>query len=347
VQAIVKTAPGYGNLELREWPDPAPRAGQVVVRLERGGVCSTDVAVFAGTYRGRRPLQYPSMLGHEAAGVVVATGDEVDGVEVGDRVALQVIWGRPHSRQSLLGFENVDADWRHLGASDLGGTFAECIAVRADRVFLVPDVLDWDRAALLEPLAVACHAVELVGLRPGETFAAVGPGPFALLMTLVAQVAGAATAVVVGLRGVDAARLAVARSLGAQTLEFDGGPAEVEAAVRDLTDGAGADVVMDCGGTPESLPLALDLAAQPGRVGVFGFAPEARIEPMRQIVRKGLTLSGIAAARRSHYHDALRLMASGLVDPTRIVTHRVPWRRVEEGLELARSRAAAKVLIDP
>jgi L-iditol 2-dehydrogenase len=347
VQAIVKTAPGFGNLELREWPDPVPRAGQVLVRLERGGVCSTDVAIFAGTYRGRRPLEYPCMIGHEAAGVVVASGQEVEGVEVGDRVALQVIWGRPHSRQSLLGFENVDADWRHLGASDLGGTFAEYIAVRADRVFVLPDGVDWDRAAMLEPLAVACHAMQLVALQPGETFAAVGPGPFALLMTLIAQVSGAARAVVVGLHGVDEARLAVARSLGAETVELERDPEAVEAAVRDLSGGAGADVVMDCGGTPESLPLALDLAAQPGRVGVFGFAPEARIEPLRQIVRKGLTLHGVAAARRSHYHDALRLIASGLVDPTRIVSHRVPWRRVEEGLELARNRTATKVLIDP
>jgi L-gulonate 5-dehydrogenase len=305
------------------------------------------VAVYQGTYRPRRPLAYPSMVGHEAAGVVLATGDDVQGVAVGDRVALQVIWGDPHSRQSLLGHENVDPNWRHIGASALGGTFAERIAVPADRVFVLPEELDWDRAALLEPLAVASHAMELVALRPGETFAAVGPGPFALLMCLIAQVSGAARVIVVGLADVDAGRLAVARELGAETLALAGDAAAVEAAVRERTGGEGADVVMDCGGTPESLPLALDLAAQPARVGVFGFAPETRIEPFRQIVRKGLALHGVAAARRSHYFEALRLMTTGLVDPTRIVTHRRSWRHVTEALELARTREAAKVLIDP
>jgi L-iditol 2-dehydrogenase len=346
LKAMVKTAAGFGNIELREWPDPQAAAGQVVVEILQGGICSTDVAIYQGTYKGRRELEYPCMIGHEAAGNVVETGPGVKEISVGTRVGLQVIWGRPYSRQSLLGYGNVDPDWNHLGASILGGTFAEAIAIRADRVFPLPDHVDWDRAAMLEPLAVASHAMKLVAVAPGETFGIVGPGPFGLLMCLIARESGASKIFALGIEDTDEARLRVARQIGAETLSVGIETRDAIAAVLDMTEGEGLDVVMDCGGTPTSLPLALDLAAAPGRVGVFGFAGEARIEPLRQIIRKSLTLYGVSAARRSHYGEALRMLSAGL-DPTTIVTHRHPVSELVEAIELVRDRSAAKVLIDP
>ncbi len=127
----------------------------------------------------------------------------------------------------------------------------------ADRVILLPDSVGWDEAALLEPLAVAAHAMELVRLRPGESFALVGPGPFGLLMCRIARTSGAARVIAVGREGVDEARLEVARRLGVDaTLAFSRDAEAVAAAVSELTATDGADVVMDCGGTPESTPSA-------------------------------------------------------------------------------------------
>jgi L-iditol 2-dehydrogenase len=347
VKAIVKAAEGPGALAWSEWPEPELRPGHVLVEIERAGICSTDVAIANGTYRGRQPVQIPSVLGHEAVGVVAEVGPGGDGVAAGDRVALQVIWGRAHSRQSLFGFENLDPDWRHIGASALGGAFAERIAVPSDRVVLLPDSVATDDAVLLEPLAVSTHAMELVELRPAETFVLVGPGPFGLLMCQIARAGGAARVVAVGLEGVDEARLEVARRVGADATVAHGEDAEATAAtVRELAGAEGADVVMDCGGTAESTFLALEAAGPGARVAIFGFTREARIEPLRQIIRKGLSLHGVSAAQRRHYGLALRLIETGTVRPSAIVSHRLPMERAAEGIELAATRRASKVLLE-
>lgn len=347
MKAIVKTAEGAGELAWSEWPEPVAKPGHVVVEIERAGICSTDVAIYNWTYRGRRPLQLPSTLGHEAFGTVSALGDGVHGLALGERVGLQVIWGRPYSRQSSLGFENLDPDWVHIGASELGGAFAERIAIPAERVVPIPASVAAEDAVLLEPLAVATHAVELVDLRPAETAVVVGPGAFGLLMCLIARASGAARVIVVGLEGVDDSRLEVARRVGAEaTLTFSGAVEPTLDSIHQLTGGEGGDVVLDCGGTSESTFLSLELAAQGGRVAVFGFTREAKIEPLRQIIRKGLTLRGVSAAQRRHYGSALRLIETGMVRPSQIVTHRLPMREAAHGMELLNAREAAKVLLE-
>jgi threonine dehydrogenase-like Zn-dependent dehydrogenase len=346
MKAIVKTEAAAGALVWGEWPEPALRHGHVIVEIERAGICSTDVAIYDWSYRGRRPIEMPSVLGHEAAGTVAYAADDVDDVRVGDRVTLQVIWGRPHAWQSILGFENLDPDWHHIGASEIGGAFAERIAVPSQRVLLLPDDVGWDDGALLEPLAVATHAMELVNLRAGETFVVVGPGQFGLFMCQLAKASGAARIVAVGLEGVDQARLDVARRVGADvTLSHSGDVGTTSAALLQVS-GGGADVVMDCGGTEDSTLLSLEAAAPGARVGVFGFTREARIEPLRQIIRKGLSLHGVSAAKRSHYGIALRLIRTGAVRPSAIVSHRLPMGRAVEGIELVQSRAASKVLLE-
>jgi 2-desacetyl-2-hydroxyethyl bacteriochlorophyllide A dehydrogenase len=344
VKAIVKTSAEPGALEWRDWPDPEPKAGDVLVEIDRAGICSTDLAIYDWTYRGRQPVSIPSMLGHEAAGVVSELGAGADGVEVGDRVALQVIWGRPHAPESILGHENLDPDWRHIGASALGGAFAERIAVPADRVLVLPDGTEWDDGALLEPLAVAAHAVELLGAQPGETFVVVGPGPFGLLMAAIARARGAARVAVAGLAGTDDARLKVAARGGTETVSI---PPEPAAAATRILEAVGpADAVADCGGTGESTWSALEVAGQGARVALFGFTREARIEPLRQVIRKGLRLFGVSAAQRRHYGIALRLIETGAVRPSSIVTHRLPVERAADGLELVKSREAAKVILE-
>jgi L-iditol 2-dehydrogenase len=343
MKAIIKREPGAGGLEWTDWPDPKPLPGQVIVQIERAGICSTDVAIYDWTYKGRQPIAMPSMLGHEAAGTVVASEGEVP---EGTRVGLQVIWGRPHARESLAGHENLDPEWIHIGASRLGGTFAERIAMPSERLVLLPDHVGWDDAAMLEPLAVAAHAMDLVGIAPGETFVVVGPGPFALLMIQIARAAGASRIVAAGLEGVDAARLEVARRVGADaTVEVGPDLAEAAAAIREALGQDGADVVIDSGGTAESTILSLDVAAQGARVAVFGFTREARIEPLRQIIRKGLVLYGVSAAARRHYGIALRMIERGTIVPSSIVSHRLPISEVADGIELVKSREAAKVLL--
>ena len=116
-------------------------------------------------------------------------------------------------------------------------------------------------------------------------------------------------------------------------------------AVRSTLGSAGADVVLDCGGTPESLPLALEVASQGGRVAVFGFAAEAKVEPLRHIIRKGLRLAGVSAAARRHYGWALQMISRGTISPSRLVSHTLSMREAAAGIELVKSRTATKVAL--
>ena len=347
MKALIRTAETAEALEWMEWPDPRPGPGQVVVRIERAAICSTDVAIWAGTYRGRQPTTIPAMVGHEAAGVVEQVAGDVDGVSVGDRVALQVIWGHPQSWETLNGRENLDSDWYHLGTATHPGAFAERIATAAEHVIRLPDEIDWDDGALLEAFSIAANALELTGLALGETFAAVGPGTFGLMTAQIALAVGASHVAVVGLAAVDERRLEVARSLGVHTcLSYDGDAGASAAAFAAAAGGRGADVVVDNGGTAESMPLAFELAAPSARVAVTGFSPSAEIEPFRHIVRKALTVRGVAASQRRHYGPALRMMLAG-IRPSEIVSHRLPFEQATEGMRLMHAREATKVLLVP
>jgi threonine dehydrogenase-like Zn-dependent dehydrogenase len=165
-------------------------------------------------------------------------------------------------------------------------------------------------------------------------------------MAMIARAAGAARIVAVGLAGADEARLDLARSIGVDATLTHAGDTEATAeALLDAT-GGGTDVVLDCGGTADSTYLALEAAAPGARVAIFGFAHEATIHPLRQLIRKGLTLRGVSAAQRRHYGVALRLVETGAVRPSALVTHRLPVAAAADGLELVKSRAAGKVLLE-
>jgi D-arabinitol dehydrogenase (NADP+) len=247
----------------------------------------------------------------------------------------------------MMGHDNLDPQWFHFGASAIGGAFADRVAMQADRVVLLPESVAEEDAVLLEPLACAVHAVELVALAPGDTFVVIGPGAFGLLMCQIAKAAGASNVITVGLASVDTRRLELARTNGAtHTIEFDGDVQSTADEIRRITRTDGADCVVDGGGTPESTALALEAAASGGRVAMFGFTREATFEPFRQVIRKGLTLRGVSVALRRHYGAAVRLIETGQVTPSLVVTHRLPVDQFDTAVELMRSREATKVLLD-
>lgn len=266
-------------------------------------------------------------------------------MSVGDRVVLQVIWGHPHNPQTLCGFENLDPDWFHLGTFTHPGAFAEHIVLAEDHVIPIPDTVSWDNAALVEVLSIAVNAVEQSPVGIGQTALIVGPGSIGLLSAAQAIRAGAGKTIVAGLAGIDDARLDVARRLGVDHVVRVGDDiASALEEIRELTHGAGADVIFDNGGTAGSTSLALDAAAPAAHVSLTGFTPNVALEPMRQIVRKGLTLHGIAASQRRHYGPAIRMIESGL-EPVRIVSHHLPMADATEGMELMLDRSASKVLL--
>ncbi len=343
MKAIVKTAPGPGNVESQIVPDPTPNPDQLVVAVKATGVCGTDVLLYDWTYKGRSPVVPPIVLGHEGAGEVVAVGSAVMGFRVGDRVGLEALIGCGRCYYCELGLTYLCRDWAHLGIS-FDGTFAEYVAIPASAAHHLPDSVPYIEAAFLEPIAIIAQTLDRLKVQPGDTAAVVGPGPLGLFHIQALRAAGAAKIIAVGQVG-DEARLKVAKSVGAD-LVVNRTEANAVEFVREATGGLGADVVIEAGGTPQGVSDAIGMARGNGQVALVGFARESNIEPLG-VVRNALTIVGIVGGGSSHANRALRWMESGQVRAEPIVTHRLSLDSGDQGLRLMRDRVAAKVLYEP
>lgn len=359
--------PRAGAIEVRETPIPAPGPGDLVLRVALVGVCATDLHLLAGHIGDPFPL----VPGHEFVGEVAAIGEEAAarrGLAVGDAVAVEMLLpcrscarcregrynlceeddpanGRAHGRQ--LGV-NIPA----TVAPGLWGGYAGHLWVPAEAVVhRLPDGLPWRRAVLVEPLAVACRALERGRLAPGEDVVVIGPGPVGLLAAAAARSAGAGRVVVVGTRE---NRLALARRFGADaTVNLRGaGSAEAaDAAVREALDGARPDLVIEIAGTPAAQQQAVRLVRRGGRVVLAGAcgaaAPVTFLADEDLLTREVDLLPSFLSA--GGFEPAIRLLERGELPFEELVTHRVALEGVTAAYELIESRSddVVKVVVDP
>lgn len=343
MKAIVKTAPGPGNVESLNIPVPTPKPHELIVAVKATGACGTDVLLYDWTYKGRKPVIPPIVLGHEGAGEVVAKGPQVQGFHIGDRVGLEALIGCGHCYYCAEGQTHLCRDWAHLGIS-FNGTFAEYVAIPASAAHRLPDGVSYLEGAFLEPIAIIAHTLERLKVTPGDTAAVIGPGPLGLFHIQALRAAGVETIIAVGQAG-DDARLEVAAKIGADAV-VNCASTDAVAAVKEWTHGLGADIVIEAGGTPESVSSAVRMARGNGQVAIVGFARESTISPL-DIVRNDLLIVGIVGGLSRHAKRALRWMETGQVRAEPIVTHRLTLDSGDEGLRLARDRVAAKVVYEP
>src|SRR3954451_22985174 len=252
MQAVVKTARGAGQVDLREVPVPAPGPGQVLLAVRAAGICGTDLHIYHDEY----VTQPPVVLGHELAGEVAVTGEGVTTFVPGDRVTTETYFHLcGQCRFCRGGQPNLCPERRSIG-SGVNGGFAPYVVVPERNLHRLPDTLTYQEAALSEPLACVVHgALELPKVTPGDIAVVAGPGAIGLLPLPGARAAGAAV-VVLGTPA-DRRRLQLAEELGATRVvdvsDEDPGPI-----VRELTAGWGADIVFECSGAG---PAALSLLA--------------------------------------------------------------------------------------
>jgi L-iditol 2-dehydrogenase len=340
MRAIIKTGTGPGHVEYAETPVPQPKDGDVLVKMRSAGLCGADILLYDWTYRGKRPVVPPLILGHEGVGDIVELGSGVEGFAVGDRVAMQSILGCGKCPSCQRGHTHLCGAWAHLGMT-FDGLFADYVVVPAEACHKLPDGVSDQEGAFLEFIATVAHTDEKAPFRLGETVVVVGPGPFGLLHLQGAKSVGASRLIVTGLAQ-DTERLAIARSMGA-THTVNAGTEDPVQAVLDLTEGNGADMVIEAGGTADSVAQALRMVRPDGRVVLLGYAGSAEIVPI-SIVRSDLTIFGVVASKRQHYQKALRWMEAGLVRAQPLITHRMTLNEFDEAVDLFRSRQAIKVL---
>ncbi len=330
MRALVLDHPG--SFRVADVPDPTPQAGQVVVRVECCGICGTDLHILDGEFP---PTPYPITPGHEFAGTVVAHGADVKpDLPIGTRVAVDPSLYCGYCRRCRAGRDNLCENWAAIGDT-VDGAFAEFVAVPAVNAYRLPDHLDGQYGAMVEPLACAVHGMRRLGPVFGEPTVVIGAGTMGLMMLQLLLDAGAGPVAVVDRVS---ERLEVARKLGAAQAVTD----------ADALDQARFGVAVDATGVPEASEAAIGLLDRGGRLLVFGVSPaEAaiRVSPFR-VYNDEITITGSMAILRS-FGQAVDLLAGGAVDPRPLLGEPLPLERWGEAVDRVRAGQGIKWHIRP
>lgn len=342
MKAAVLHAPN--RMELIPVADPALAAGDLLLRVRAATICGTDIRVFRG--RKTAGIRYPSIIGHEFSGEIVATGG-ASPFHVGQRVGVCPAIPCGHCPQCLRGRENLCPDLQAIGY-EIDGAFAEFIriparAVELGNVHVLPDHVSDEGAALIEPLACVLNGQNKVHLQQGDTVAVLGAGPIGTLHAKLARLRGAGRVIV---SEPNAARREAALQAGADVV-LDPMTGDLQAAIRRETRGLGADVVICAIGIPALAAQAVGLAAKGGRVSLFaGFSKgETGTLDVNAIHYDELRLTGAFGLSRSDYEASLNMIADRRIDLSDMVTHRYPLTEIGEAFAVAESGAAMKVAI--
>src|SRR2546426_8823854 len=257
-----------GNMRVEWRPVPEPGPGEVVLKVHVASICMTDVKVLHRTLMGQPAGEF--VMGHEYAGTVAALGPDVDELAVGDRVAVEVHKGCERCENcikgwytSCLNYGNVAKGHRAKGLTCDGG-FAEYAANHVNTLYKLPDNLTFEQACMVTTAASPLWAIDLMGgYLAGETVLVQGPGPIGLLAVQLCKALGAERVILSGTRD---ERLAIGRQLGADAT-INVRRENLLDRVRELTDGKGADSVLECAGGPTSMQEALECVKRGGRIG--------------------------------------------------------------------------------
>lgn len=333
------------RVEVRPMPDPPePGPGEVTVRVRAVGLCGSDMHYYKeGSCAGFAAV-YPSVLGHEPSGEVIAVGPGVDGLAAGSRVAVEPAITCGCCEFCRGGRHNLCENVVFLGGLQAPGLLRELATIPARNATRIPDTMSYSAAAVVEPLAVIVHALELAPIEAGETVAVMGAGPIGLLAAAVLRIAGAGRVIVADRI---AYRLALAREMGADvavdiTRER---PAE---AILDLTGGRGAHLIVDAAGKPDSINPALAAVRPGGRILLIGIPSEATTSlDLHTAMNREAALLTLKRSNRND-HAALDLLASGQIDASKLVTHRFPLGQADRAFQTVAEYAdgVAKAVIE-
>ncbi|MCX8117052.1 MAG: alcohol dehydrogenase catalytic domain-containing protein [Desulfobacterota bacterium] len=342
MKALVKTAPEAGAFEVKEVPMPKPGLGEILVEVKAASLCYTDVAILENKYKGRKPVPIPIVLGHEGAGVVAALGEGVENVSVGDRVGMEAVYGCGICVNCLNGNTNMCPNWRHVGIT-YDGVFAEYVVVPARAAHKLPDHVSFIDAACLEPISLTVRTMEQVKPMVGDTVVIFGPGAIGLFHLQAFKAAGASQVIMIGIDQ-DANRFEKAKELGADHI-LNVQREDVVQRVRELTEGLGADIVVETASSPAVIPLTIEVAAAKGRVSFFGLYPEATLSPLT-IARSGLRIFGDAGSLPRYFVRAVRWLKDRKVQAAPLATRVFRLEEAKEALEASRRGEVAKVIFE-
>lgn len=339
MKAAVLTDQRSVDIEEREKPDPD--GNDVIVRVNACGVCMTDYHMYHGTF----PVDFPLVPGHESAGEVVAVGNEVDDVEIGDRVAINPSIPCNQCRACVSGKENLCENFTSIGgAADtiIDGAFAEYVRAPAGYVETIGE-LPYRTAAFAEPLACCIHAVDQVSLESGETVVIIGAGPIGLLLAQTFRASGAGTVVVS--EPVDERR-ELALETGADAV-VDPTERELESALDELVEHV--DIAVEAVGLPETIETAHSLPSAGGTTLVFGVPPQGEtveIDPF-EVYYHETELVGTFSLTPNDFTRAVTFLRNGRIDVDSLITDEYGLDGLSDAFDQMGDTAGLKKMIYP
>lgn len=316
------------DLRIEEVGIPAVGSDDALIRISTNGICGSDLHFYEDGRLGPFTVSKPYIPGHEACGTVVSS--ENPSLPKGQRVVIEPGIPCRRCRFCKSGRYNLCRSVRFLSAPPENGTLAEYVVVPWDFAHPIPDTIDDEGGAFIEPVSVGVQACERAGLTAGATIAIIGAGPIGLILSLVARSYGATCIFAVD---VLENRLNLASRIGADAV-FDATKPNLVGKLADASDG-GVDVVFDASGSSVACAGAPEIARPGGVIALVGWPETAEFPfPIEMVLEKELDVRGINRYCNA-YPKAISLMAKGLIDPSALVSHRFAFDDVVEAFSFS------------
>jgi L-iditol 2-dehydrogenase len=340
---------GPNDLRVEEVPVPKIGAGELLIKVLSASICGTDLRIYHGNHRMYTPgtVRIP---GHEVVGTIAEIGEGLEGFVFGERVFIAPNMGCGHCAQCVSGNNNLCANYDAIGVTIDGG-FAEFMRVPANsvqqgNVIEVSETVDPAVAALMEPFACVLRGQNALHIQPGEIVLVIGAGPIGVMHTKLAKVRGAGQ-VIVSEPIVD--RAVQAKRMGAD-LVINPMEENLQSVIDDESNGRGADIIIVAAPVHAAQESALTVAAIGGRINFFGGLPKDRptIDFNSNLVHyKELVITGTTACSTNDCWQATRIVNSGLIDLSDLVSQRFPLREAVAAFAAAEDRKSLKIVLEP
>ena len=339
MKALVKSKAEPG-LWLEEVAPPEPGPDEVLVKVHKTGICGTDIHIYNWDEWAQRTVPVPMVVGHEYAGEIVALGSQVRDLKIGQRVSGEGHVIGMHSRAARGGRFHMDPQTRGIGVN-IPGAFAEYVKIPAFNIVPLPDNVDDELGAILDPLGNAVHtalAFDLVG----EDVLITGAGPIGIMAAAIARHVGARHVVITDINPL---RLKLAAEV-ADVTPVDTSKEDLRDVMHKLGMREGFDIGLEMSGAPAAFEQIVDHLVMGGRIAMLGIPAKPAPVDWTKIVFKLLTIRGIYGREMFEtWHKMIAMLQSGL-DVRKVITHRLPVDDFNQGFEIMRSGQSGKIVLD-
>ena len=331
------------DLRIENVERPHPGLGEVLIRVERVGICGSDVHFFLEGHVGSMNLLKPHVPGHEFCGIVAEVGPGVSDLDIGDRVAGNPVISCGSCELCQEGMPNLCLNPKYVGTPPWPGAMQEYFAHPAEFCLRLPEDLSSTSGALLEPLAVAIHSVDAAEIHPAYSVAVIGCGPIGLFLLQMSRLSGAVDVYASELME---ARLAAARGFGV-TEVFDASKVDIVKEILTATNGRGVDVTFEAAGFAGSLAQSVRVTRRGGKVIVLGTPNHSVSADPTELRHREMKLEWTRRFLQRDYSRALKLVSRGIVDVEDLVSHHFSLESAPQAFEtLVNGKESIKVVID-